>query len=118
MHPAPQQAAATLLLLVAALAAANLILKAGGSAATPSLVVFGDSLSDTGNYLELTGGLYPDPMWYKDGHSSGGGMWPEYLAQYFQVPLQNYAYYGATACPTPDYSDVTGLPTRTELVRG
>jgi phospholipase/lecithinase/hemolysin len=43
------------------------------------IVVFGDSLSDTGNFYRLTGGRVP-PAPYSNGRFSNGPLWVEYLA--------------------------------------
>src|SRR4029453_12923135 len=42
------------------------------------IIVFGDSLSDTGNFYHLTGGFPPAP--YANGRFSNGPLWIEYLA--------------------------------------
>jgi len=44
------------------------------------LVVFGDSLSDTGNLFALSGGLFPPPSDYYRGRYSNGILWVEHLA--------------------------------------
>lgn len=49
----------------------------GGGAS--SLVVFGDSLSDTGNFSDLFGGTFPPPPYF-DGRFSNGPLWVERLA--------------------------------------
>lgn len=62
------------------------------------IVVFGDSLSDTGNFHRLTGGALP-PAPYDDGRFSNGPLWIEYLAQDLGMeilPGDNYAVAGAT----------------------
>lgn len=60
-----------------------------------NLVVFGDSLSDTGNMLAATGGGVPPSPAYFEGRFSNGPVWPEYLASALDLPLQNLAYGGA-----------------------
>ena len=60
------------------------------------LFVFGDSLSDIGNFHSLT--AYP-PAPYYDGRFSNGKLWVEYLAESLQMqplPGDNYAVAGAT----------------------
>jgi phospholipase/lecithinase/hemolysin len=60
------------------------------------LIVFGDSLSDTGNFYSLTGGYPPPP--YANGRFSNGSLWVEYLADDLGTPLvpgDNYAVAGA-----------------------
>jgi phospholipase/lecithinase/hemolysin len=62
------------------------------------IFVFGDSLSDTGNYHALTGGLIPPPS-YADGRFSNGPLWVEYLADHLGMallPHDNKAVGGAT----------------------
>ena len=56
------------------------------------LVIFGDSMSDTGNLFGLTGGALPSDPPYAQGHYSNGQVWPEYAASAMGVPLRNYAY--------------------------
>jgi phospholipase/lecithinase/hemolysin len=61
------------------------------------IFVFGDSLSDTGNYYRLSGGLPPPP--YADGRYCNGPLWPEYLAASLRMdyqPADNVAVAGAT----------------------
>ncbi|KAK9766710.1 hypothetical protein K7432_004017 [Basidiobolus ranarum] len=60
-----------------------------------TIVVFGDSYSDTGNVFKLTNKTYPPPYYY-DGHFSNGRMWPEYLQEITHWKVINYAYGGAT----------------------
>ncbi len=67
------------------------------AAAFSSLVVFGDSLSDTGNLFALTLGLIPEKSKYYQGRFSNGPLWIEYLAQSLGegVTLDNYAVAGS-----------------------
>lgn len=61
------------------------------------LFVFGDSLSDTGNYYHLSGGAPPAP--YAEGRFCNGPLWVEYLAGYLGMeyqPADNFAVAGAT----------------------
>ena len=44
------------------------------------LVVFGDSLSDNGNLLAQTGGLFPTNPTYWQGRQTNGMVWAETLA--------------------------------------
>ncbi|KAJ3046152.1 hypothetical protein HK097_001005, partial [Rhizophlyctis rosea] len=61
------------------------------------VVVFGDSLSDAGNgTYKLTNGARPTSPPYYQGRWSNGPVWPEYAAQAMGVPLEVYAYGGAT----------------------
>lgn len=68
------------------------------------LVVFGDSLSDTGNLFDATGGVFPPPLsGYDNGRFSNGPIWIEALADRLgiAVPIPNrfvgtnYAWGGA-----------------------
>ncbi|MBI9077828.1 MAG: SGNH/GDSL hydrolase family protein [Desulfatibacillum sp.] len=45
-----------------------------------NLVVFGDSLSDSGNLFSVTSGTSPDPEEYWQGRFSNGPSWPEITA--------------------------------------
>ncbi len=61
------------------------------------LFVFGDSLSDTGNYYRLSGGYPPPP--YDDGRFCNGPIWVEYLASSLGMEYRrcdNFAVGGAT----------------------
>ena len=69
---------------------------AAGATTYSKLVVFGDSLSDTGNLLTLTGGALPQPSAYWNGRFSNGPVAVEWLAQGLGIGLENYAYGGAT----------------------
>ena len=63
------------------------------------MYVFGDSLSDTGNFYALTGGTFP-PSPYFEGRASNGPVWVEYLADnlgFDSDSVFNYAVYGATS---------------------
>lgn len=65
-----------------------------------NIYVFGDSLSDTGNFFKATGGTRPASLPYYQGRFSNGPVWPEYLAQQLQVPttqLNNFAVAGASS---------------------
>lgn len=65
-----------------------------------SLVVFGDSLSDTGTVFRATGGMYPPRSTYFNGRYSNGRVWVEYLGDQLSIPAsqtQNFACGGATS---------------------
>jgi phospholipase/lecithinase/hemolysin len=78
------------------------------SAWASQIIVFGDSLSDTGNAYRATGGLFP-PTPYNAGRFSNGPVWVERLAPMLSAPIPlpssqggtNYAYAGATTGATP-----------------
>src|ERR1041384_6306889 len=61
------------------------------------IFVFGDSLSDTGNFYALSGGFPPAP--YAGGRFSNGKLWVEYAAEALHMQIlsgDNYAVAGAT----------------------
>ena len=83
-----------------------------------SIVVFGDSLSDTGRLFRLTHGGFPPRVAYFDGRQTNGPVWVEYLADELGLEhrLKDYAVVGAmtgttTAIPSGNvWSDTfTGL---------
>src|SRR5262249_25445524 len=51
-----------------------------------NLLVFGDSLSDTGNAALATGGALPNPALYHQGRFSNGPVWVDTLAKYLGEP--------------------------------
>ncbi len=57
------------------------------------IIVFGDSLSDTGNLKRWTKVIPYYPYWY--GRFSNGFIWPDYLSNTTQIPIFNFAYGGA-----------------------
>ena len=70
------------------------------------LVLFGDSLTDTGNYYRLSGGSPAAP--YAGGRFCNGPLWAEYLATSLGMdyqPADNFAVAGATTgtCGKPAY---------------
>lgn len=87
----------TAILAMAALAIAGSIHSAkADSQAFSRIFVFGDSLSDTGNFQSVTG--YP-PLPYDGGRFSNGKLWIEYTADALRMqirPGDNYAVAGAT----------------------
>lgn len=86
--------------LVSALALAA-ALTAGPAFASSysSLWVFGDSLSDNGNFYAFTGGYPPSPYW--NGRFSNGPVAVEWMATAMGVPLVDYAVGGAKTGPNP-----------------
>lgn len=85
------------------LAAIGSVLFYGVCSATPlhNIVVFGDSLSDNGNFYEYMKHQVPSSPPYYQGRFSNGPVWVEHLvASYFpkntSTHLLNYAYGGAT----------------------
>lgn len=73
------------------------------------IVLFGDSLSDTGNLYSMTFHFVPKASGYYNGRFSNGLAWVEYLAKALKLDntsrddLLNYAYGGAWAEPS-EYS--------------
>src|SRR5215831_1356590 len=90
----------------------------GGQIAAPAastpfsrIVVFGDSLSDTGNFYSLTGNQLP-PSPYSNGRFSNGSLWVEYLADDLGMQVlqeDNYAVAGATTGHLNSNDGVLGL---------
>ncbi|MEA2108071.1 MAG: SGNH/GDSL hydrolase family protein [Pseudomonadota bacterium] len=74
-----------------------------------NVVVFGDSLCDSGNVFALKGGTYP-PAPY-EGRFSDGPVWVEYLVKTLGIPgaFCNYAHGGAMTGETNTYDDPTGF---------
>lgn len=75
------------------------------------IVVFGDSLSDNGNFYALTSKLHrvdsnvpvvPASPPYFHGRFSNGQVWVERLAESLHVPIEDFAYGGAWAEPYED----------------
>ncbi len=74
------------------LIALGLIFSGAASAQFTQVIVFGDSLSDTGNVFSVSGS---PPAPYFGGRFSNGLVWPEVAADAWGIPLTNYAYGGA-----------------------
>ena len=80
-------------------------------AARAELVVFGDSLSDTGNFSLASQGVLPPTPLYAEGRFSNGQVWVEYVAQYLSMGQptpsllggSNYAFNGARAAGESPY---------------
>lgn len=79
--------------LLAAVSIAVLLPGGVWASSITSIVVYGDSLSDNGNYFRATG--MPGPPYY-DGRRSNGPVAVEQMASMLGVPLVDYAYIGAT----------------------
>eukprot|EP00127_Corallochytrium_limacisporum_P001845 Clim_evm11s87 gene=Clim_evmTU11s87 len=60
------------------------------------IVVFGDSLSDTGNVYNLTNHEWPYVPPYWEGRFSNGPTWPEYVADDLSIEADVRAYGSAT----------------------
>ncbi|KAF9092201.1 hypothetical protein BGX29_010574 [Mortierella sp. GBA35] len=61
-----------------------------------TLVVFGDSFSDTGNVLQLSNNTWPQPSFYPGGRFTNGPNWTDYVAKERHLNLTNFAHGGAT----------------------
>ncbi|PWA03427.1 hypothetical protein BB558_000418 [Smittium angustum] len=61
----------------------------------PSLIVFGNSLSDVNNKNYFTNYTYPVPYWH--GRYSNGPVWNEYFSFFDSYPLINFAVGGAVS---------------------
>ncbi len=83
------------------------------------LYVFGDSLSDTGNAFNATGGLLPPAPFYTAGRFSNGPVWVEYLAPKLGLTFNtatNFAFGGATTGAQNTF--VPGLPGLQQQIAG
>jgi phospholipase/lecithinase/hemolysin len=61
------------------------------------LVIFGDSLSDTGNLSSALGGLFPPPPFF-NGRLSNGPLWLEFLAPELGISnIANFSFAGSTS---------------------
>ncbi len=82
------------------------------------MYIFGDSLSDTGNFYVATDGDLPPSPLYFDGRFSNGPVWVEYFARALREPVPlpsilggtNHAVNGARAAgespyPVPDLTE-------------
>jgi len=78
-----------------ALVVALFISFASHAAKIDHIVVFGDSLSDNGNMLAQTGGLFPTAPIYFYGRQTNGLVWHETLAFDIGASLTNFAVAGA-----------------------
>jgi outer membrane lipase/esterase len=91
-----------------------------------NLVIFGDSLSDTGNSSLATGGALPNSALYYQGRYSNGPIWVDDLAKYLGEPAVqpslagglDYAYGGATVAfehPPPPINSFPRLSQQIDL---
>jgi phospholipase/lecithinase/hemolysin len=91
--------------------ALNMVLTQTAIAATlgfKQIFVFSDSLSDTGNFLNFTGGALPNQPFYSLGRFSNGDVWIDYLANKLNLSdtnVTNFSIGGATTG-----SNNVGLP--------
>lgn len=80
-----------------------------------SFILFGDSLSDTGNLFAQSGDTFPPPPYF-DGRFSNGPLWADQITTLFESqlkPTANFAFAGAKAVtdadPVPDFELQLGL---------
>ncbi|KXS18076.1 hypothetical protein M427DRAFT_53925 [Gonapodya prolifera JEL478] len=88
----PFLAALVLLLLIGSCGAQRLFIDGHR---IETAVVFGDSLSDNGNYYAASGNRTPGPPYY-NGRFSNGPLWIEDLANVTGIRVVNYAFAAAT----------------------
>lgn len=86
--------------------------KASQPTAINKMVVFGDSLSDTGNMFNASQWLFPNSNSWFLGHFSNGFVWTEYLAQQKNIPVYNWAVGGAAG--SNQYLELTGVKDQVE----
>lgn len=75
------------------------------------VVVFGDSVSDTGNLYNATAWVVPNKNSYFRGHFTNGKVWDEYLTDGLSLPNYNWAVAGAAA---DDYYVVPGVTSQAD----
>ncbi|GLC72239.1 Hairy/enhancer-of-split with YRPW motif protein 2 [Pleodorina starrii] len=113
-------------IIAAVLAAAAAQGSSGSGVALPAaIIIFGDSLTDTGNVLNRSHCLVPTPQAYWLGRFSDGPVWADHLytlaAAYnasANLTIQNYAHGGARACgldPIRPPPGVVDLPDQISL---
>lgn len=66
------------------------------------LIVFGDSLSDNGNYYASTGGVAPLSPPYFHGRYSNGPVWVERLAGLLGLPTEGFSDHAVAGATTRD----------------
>lgn len=86
--------------------------KVGRSSKINKLVVFGDSLSDTGNMFNGSQWLFPNRNSWFLGHFSNGFVWTEYIARDKDIPVYNWAVGGAAG--SNKYIELTGVKDQVE----
>lgn len=76
-----------------------LLISSLSAAENQTILVFGDSLSDTGNCHQLTQTSHlpciPPTPYYHQGRFSNGPIWIDYLKEDLKLPIINYAVGGA-----------------------
>jgi phospholipase/lecithinase/hemolysin len=72
------------------------------------IVIFGDSLSDTGNLSTALGGLFPPPPFF-NGRLSNGPLWLDFLAPELGISnVVNFSFAGSTSGRTNIASIIAG----------
>jgi hypothetical protein len=101
----PSTSGRALHLLAAIVLSVLTIQTAAAGTGFSKVVVFGDSLNDSGNMLQFTNGVFPAPPDYASGRESNGPVWVEYLAQRLGLgdKIANYAVIGALTKPTLEF---------------
>ncbi|MDB9485781.1 SGNH/GDSL hydrolase family protein [Dolichospermum circinale CS-537/01] len=72
-------------------------------------MIFGDSLSDTGNAYQASGNTFPPPPNYQ-GRLSNGLIWIDYLArnlQFTDQSIENFAFLGANTGVSNTFGQIT-----------
>lgn len=102
----------------------NIFFYAGHALSFDKIVMFGDSLSDNGNMYDYSkmihklfpsSPIYPKSPPYYQGRFTNGPVWVEYLAQFLNVPLENYAYGGAWVEPYQDSKQMVPYDLTTQV---
>jgi thermolabile hemolysin len=70
-----------------------------------SLVVFGDSLSDTGRLRHLSLGLYMPPQFYWKGRITNGPVWVDYASHALGLECRSLAVGGAASRESGEWTD-------------
>ncbi len=92
--------------LLVSLSILSLMLATATSAGSfTELVVFGESLSDTGNLFAATGGAIPPSPPYFEGRFSNGPIWVDYLASALDLSVDDFAVSGALTGRTNRFDD-------------
>lgn len=79
------------------------------------LIVFGDSLSDNGNFAQKFGGALPAPAVYSQGRFTSGAVAVEVMSNKLGIPLVDYAYGGALTGTDNQFQSVNPLVANTGL---
>ena len=75
-----------------------------------NLVIFGDSLSDTGNVYKASGNTFPPSPPNYQGRASNGLIWVDYFTpdlQFTNPSIQNYAFFGANTGVSNTFGQTT-----------